>query len=447
MRPHDVWRHSAVTSTSSVAASLDATMMAERRKGFEADLLAQKNKPGLEQKIFDSLLAWRQTLAADVWYEEILELGPEAKALIPQQDIDKARAYFGKVCDHLLFGLKSGSAANDLRARYRRLCVRVSPHVWEDPVVGAKLHRLACQLYADDSANTRPQWYDPAMIPLGDGVTIEQRLELRQVDKAMHLMPLASAFPRPGSPLANLRTVNGQITITDAPPHAPDDWRNFITKPAWASDWGYDKFGMWAEIAVGDVRQRLRRIPSGQFLMGSPEDEHGRWDDEGPQHEVTLTQGYWLFDTPCTQALWLAVMGENPGRFQAPDRPVENVSWDDVQTFLSRLNKRLPGLDLDLPSEAQWEYACRAGTGTARYGGDSDPSDDILGISDVLNIREITNIHGVPQPLSRRPSHPRHRPLLRPGRGQQRLVALRQFRAGGRADADEQTRRPQDRLP
>jgi formylglycine-generating enzyme required for sulfatase activity len=104
--------------------------------------------------------------------------------------------------------------------------------------------------------------------------------------------------------------------------------------------------------------------------MGSPEDEPGRYDNEGPRHQVTLTEGFWLFDTPCTQALWQAVMGNNPSYFKSPTRPVENVSWHDVQDFLARINSRIPGLDLTLPSEAQWEHACRAGTETAIYSGD-----------------------------------------------------------------------------
>ena len=140
--------------------------------------------------------------------------------------------------------------------------------------------------------------------------------------------------------------------------------------PRWASGWGQDRYGVFVEFTLQEISQRLRWIPPGRFWMGSPKEEPGRFDNEGPRHLVTLTEGYWLFDTPCTQALWEAVMGKNPSRFQSPTRPVENVGWHDAQDFLARINGRIPGLDLTLPSEAQWEYACRAGTETAIYTGD-----------------------------------------------------------------------------
>ncbi len=139
--------------------------------------------------------------------------------------------------------------------------------------------------------------------------------------------------------------------------------------PEWASGWGQDKFGVFLEFTIAAVTQRLRWIPPGEFLMGSPEDEPGRYDDEGPQHKVKLTNGYWLFDTPVTQALWEVAMGSNPSEFQSPTRPVEQVSWAQVNVFIAALNDRVAGLNLSLPSEAQWEYACRAGSETALYSG------------------------------------------------------------------------------
>jgi len=152
--------------------------------------------------------------------------------------------------------------------------------------------------------------------------------------------------------------------------------------PEWASAWGQDRCGVWVEFEVvgagaQPVAQSLRWIPPGRFLMGSPDDEPGRYAgdehegrfNEGPRHAVTITRGFWLFDTPCTQALWEAVMGVNPSRFQSPTRPVENVSWDDVQAFLEKINGLIPDLNLTLPTEAQWEHACRAGAYTATYAG------------------------------------------------------------------------------
>ena len=111
--------------------------------------------------------------------------------------------------------------------------------------------------------------------------------------------------------------------------------------------------------------------------MGSTLDEPGRYDREGPQHEVTLTEGYWLADTACTQALWKAVTGKNPSRFKDdPQLPVENISWDDVtEQFLPALNRQLGEGVACLPTEAQWEYVCRAGTTTAYEFGDAfDPA-------------------------------------------------------------------------
>ena len=145
--------------------------------------------------------------------------------------------------------------------------------------------------------------------------------------------------------------------------------------PPFADAWGDDPFGLWADFILPggetaeSVTQRLRWIEPGSFLMGSPEDEPGRDSDEGPRHAVTLTQGYWLADTPCTQALWQAVMGDNPSRIKSPDRPVEQMSWDAVQDFLRKLEALLPNIGADLPTEAEWEYACRAGTATALYTG------------------------------------------------------------------------------
>ena len=116
-------------------------------------------------------------------------------------------------------------------------------------------------------------------------------------------------------------------------------------------------------------------IEPGTFTMGSPSDELGRQDNE-TQHEVTLTKGYWLGKFEVTQAQYEAVMGTNPSYWEGANLPVEKVSWDDAMEFCEKLTAsekaagRLPeGYEYSLPTEAQWEYACRAGTATALNSG------------------------------------------------------------------------------
>ncbi len=126
-----------------------------------------------------------------------------------------------------------------------------------------------------------------------------------------------------------------------------------------------DETGLWMQLTLEGVEQRFRWIEPGTFRMGSPDNEPQRERKE-TQHTVTLTRGYWLAETACSQAFWEAVMGTNPSRFkEEATHPVEQVSWDDVQAFIAKLNEMFPGVLARLPTEAEWEYACRAGTTTA----------------------------------------------------------------------------------
>ena len=137
----------------------------------------------------------------------------------------------------------------------------------------------------------------------------------------------------------------------------------------WASDWGEDEYGLWMGFTYKGVKQFFRWIEPGTFMMGSPTDELERSDDE-IQHSVTITQGYWLADSTVTQALWQAAMGTNSSYFKGENLPVEQVSWKDAQRFIDTLNSLKPELKLCLPTEAQWEFACRAGTTTPFSFGD-----------------------------------------------------------------------------
>jgi formylglycine-generating enzyme required for sulfatase activity len=148
------------------------------------------------------------------------------------------------------------------------------------------------------------------------------------------------------------------------------------------------------ESETGAVGMKFISIKPGNFMMGSPDNEAGRSTDE-KQHLVTITRGFEMQATEVTQSQWAEVMGSNPSHFQKPENcpktykfvkniamcpnhPVEQVSWNDVQVFLSKLNssqgsKHADGYFYRLPTEAEWEFAARAGTQTA-YSFGNDPN-------------------------------------------------------------------------
>jgi len=116
--------------------------------------------------------------------------------------------------------------------------------------------------------------------------------------------------------------------------------------------------------------QTFKLIPAGTFTMGSPSNELGRFSNEGPQHQVTLTQSFYMQTTEVTQAQWEAVMRSNPSYFTGCSTcPVEQVSWNDVQSYITQMNLRPGEGTYSLPTEAQWEYSARAGSTTAFYNG------------------------------------------------------------------------------
>lgn len=113
------------------------------------------------------------------------------------------------------------------------------------------------------------------------------------------------------------------------------------------------------------------KIPAGCFEMGASKAEDGG-DEEYPQHQACISQAFYLQKTELTQAQWKTVMGSSPSHFSGANLPVENVSWNDVQAFIAKLNKQT-GKQYRLPTEAEWEYAARAGS-TTRYSFGDDES-------------------------------------------------------------------------
>jgi formylglycine-generating enzyme required for sulfatase activity len=191
------------------------------------------------------------------------------------------------------------------------------------------------------------------------------------VDWGLLLGALGHHVGRTLTPQPPLPEVEGEQEILSLSPSTSGRGVGVREIPVWASDAGDDQYGRYADLVVKGITQRFRWIEPGTFWMGSPATEPERFDNE-VRHQVTLTKGYWLADTACTQALWKTVMGNNPAHFKdSENNPVEQVSWDDTQEFIQTLNSMVSGLNARLPTEAQWEYACRAGTNTPFSFGDN----------------------------------------------------------------------------
>ncbi|MDR3221636.1 MAG: formylglycine-generating enzyme family protein [Candidatus Accumulibacter sp.] len=125
---------------------------------------------------------------------------------------------------------------------------------------------------------------------------------------------------------------------------------------------------------TNSIGMEFIQSPAGSFMMGADNNLEDANDDETPQHQVTLSESFYLGKYEVTQAQWEAVMGGNPSKFKGRSNPVETVSWDDVQVFIERLNAKEGTSKYRLPTEAEWEYAARAGTTSAWSFGDDAAS-------------------------------------------------------------------------
>lgn len=245
----------------------------------------------------------------------------------------------------------------------------------------------------------------PPLEPLRSSLLVSSRPLQFQHGEKTHRLELGGSS---GKPLATLAGADGFTLESDVQKITFQPTK----RPAWARRMWYDRYGLAAEFFVGMVPFVMRWIPPGRFMMGSPEDEPGRYDDEGPVHEVTISKGFWLGETPVTQAQWRAVvepktmammdakifwtkfgkqdLKPDPSEFKrSPELPVENVNWLECRDFCGLLTALMqtPYLQFHLPSEAQWEYACRAGTETAIYtGGITIPANNYMNLREKLKI-------------------------------------------------------------
>ena len=166
---------------------------------------------------------------------------------------------------------------------------------------------------------------------------------------------LQPPIPQPPIPANNLKTFSFEVVTTDA--------RGNITNRR------KESAKYFTEDLGNGVTLDMVEIPGGTFIMGSPTSEKNRSSSESPQHQVTVPSFY-MGKYELTQAQYQAIMGTNPSNFKGDNRPVERVSWNNAVEFCKKLSQKT-GKNYRLPSEAEWEYACRAGTTTPFYFGES----------------------------------------------------------------------------
>lgn len=383
-----VWQHPDLEEKHSVAASWSSNARKQRLQHF-SDFSDEEKNTALA-----IIRKWRGELSEQVWFEEISSLDSESQTLpCITEDVEDASHYFELLGERFQQDDEL-EAAKHTQAWFKRLEHRIPETKIGESAV---LQRLCERTHKDDEDYKNPQ-IDPRNLPknqesLKQAILYQQgqNLYLSQnpppTQSLMGFSPLASislkkdhvqikvenqaydalnlsqeALPLPGS--HSFKVITDVEVLEFSQFKKPNDL--MIAR---------DQYGLYLDLKLKNITQRFRYIEPGTFLMGSPEDEPERepwFGSKETQHPVTLTQGYWMADTVVTQAFYQAVTGNNPSKFKDDlNTPVERVSWDDTQTFIKKLNQLFPDLRATLPTEAQWEYACRAGTTTPFSFGDN----------------------------------------------------------------------------
>jgi formylglycine-generating enzyme required for sulfatase activity len=391
----DVWSHEAARGEQYQGFELrDQTLRARLRRELA------REAPELQRRLVEILEVRHAKALRDLWFEELVTLEPfVAHGVLPRGELEEARKYFSRFASSLAAANPDEDARMALRSYFCRFELRAPEELWTDPQLGQPLLDAWQLAHLDDRSAIPPQSVDSARIADLVGSDSSTYWSLHQLGQRLVLAPHepGAAPPQRASPLHATVSV-GRAGVSVAGPalrgkFAGGDTPSIVVapsgsvtlssessvielapcrRPPWASAMGRDKFGLWVEFEVKGVTARMRWIPPGTFLMGASAAEKNWAVHDETAHPVTLTSGFWLAETPVTQALWTAVMRKNPSRFRTPDRPVERASWDDCRMFHHKLNKLVPWLEARFPTEAEWEYACRAGTTTSTYVGDLD---------------------------------------------------------------------------
>ncbi|MFO0606122.1 MAG: formylglycine-generating enzyme family protein [Polyangiales bacterium] len=359
------WGHPAV-------AGADSSGLMLRRDALAAMHAARRELPEVLRSRADALIdRWHEHMPRELVYGEALLRAQASGGEVRSKHDAAARAFVQRLGAMLA---RSAAAEHAGWRGYGRALLDALPPSAERDLPALRQIR--------DAVRPERAW---ALRQVGDALVVEARGDVRW----------PSEVEGEGSPVAVLEAAGAEVLVDDGetrtqrvlasgkalPLPAREGARVAVraargtlhaapwVRESWASAAGRDAYGLWAEVTVGEVRFRMRWVPPGRFVMGSPKGEAGRWEDE-VQHEVVLTHGYWLGETPVTQALWEVVMRSNPSHFVSADRPVEQVRWQECVEFLRALNGRVAGLGARLPTEAEWERACRAGATTATWVGD-----------------------------------------------------------------------------
>lgn len=356
--------------------------------------------PEAERRAFvQALEGWHDALVPELGHEESLTIASLHRESVSEERLRSGLRYFERLANAGERG--GGELVERLRPWFHRSLRRLPEAVWTEPDLSGAVQRAERALRTggspvpDGALKERETRVPDA--PFGSASLVQSGKRLLLGEWPASQLGRGVSFGSPlgvleaGAKRATTRAVDAWIgepqdLVIGAPLRAGlaagrafsivTDVGNWDVEPLRAAELPgctaleRDEYGLVAEFEVAGLPLRMRWVPPGRFLMGSPPGEAGRSTDE-TQHEVVLTKGYWLAETPLTQALWAAVLGENPSEFKHPQRPVDSVTWEEVhERFLGAVESQCPGLDLRLPTEAEWEYACRAGTRTATYAGD-----------------------------------------------------------------------------
>jgi formylglycine-generating enzyme required for sulfatase activity len=280
-----------------------------------------------------------------------------------------------------------------------RLQVLGDPSEWialaclnSDDFVTQEIERYLSQLLADSKdANDRFRWsavvenmsdlfvqrgLQPMELNKLQARIAENRLDLQE--PSTELERVQNAIYRSGFPLLQSREIEyATVVFTENGVESGNALFEFEFETVQVDERGkilhreQGKASTFREPLSPDLGLEMIAIPSGKFMMGSPDTEHDRYDDESPQHEVTV-QPFFIGKYPVTQAQWRVIantpeierkLNLEPSHFKRDNRPVEEISWEESVEFCKRLSRET-GRDYRLPTEAEWEYACRAGTTT-----------------------------------------------------------------------------------